>query len=344
MARRPVLSIIIKTLNEEAKIARAIESALAAAKGFPSSIEIVVADSLSTDRTVEIAARYPVRVVQFTRVEDRGCGAGVQLGYQHSCGEYIYLLDGDMELVPGFLAEAYRVMQSDSRLAGVAGLLEDTRVNNAFDRIRVANRAAARPGELDWLDGGGLYRRTAIDAVGGYAANRNLKAYEEAELGLRLRAAGWKLLRLPLPGVRHTGHDAGTLVLLARHWRSRRAMAAGVLLREAIGQPWWRGALRKLIHPLAAGAWWCMLALAVLLLPEEARVLTVATLIAVMGSVVLLLALKKRDLAHVTTSLFHWHYGAAAIAIGFCYRQRPPLEPIPCRVLHEPVRTEIDSA
>ena len=77
----PVLSITIKTLDEEAKIGPAIESALAAANEIPGPVEIVIADSLSTDKTVGVASRYPVRVVQFVNKRDCGCGAGVQLGY-----------------------------------------------------------------------------------------------------------------------------------------------------------------------------------------------------------------------------------------------------------------------
>lgn len=54
------VSIIIKALNEESRIGSAIESALAALAG--SQGEVIVADSGSSDRTVEIARRYPVLV------------------------------------------------------------------------------------------------------------------------------------------------------------------------------------------------------------------------------------------------------------------------------------------
>ena len=56
------LSIIIKTLNEEVGISRAIEGALAAAEAHGG--EIIVADSGSTDSKVAIALQYPIEVVQ----------------------------------------------------------------------------------------------------------------------------------------------------------------------------------------------------------------------------------------------------------------------------------------
>ena len=78
------VSVIIKALNEETRIAAAIESALHAVRVVGG--EEVLADSGSTDRTVEIAQAYPIRIVRLARLEDRRCGAGPQLGYQHSCG------------------------------------------------------------------------------------------------------------------------------------------------------------------------------------------------------------------------------------------------------------------
>ena len=65
--------------------------------------EVILADSYSTDRTVKIASRYPVRIVQLRHPEERCCGVGPQLGYQYAQGEFIYLMDGDMTLLEGFL-------------------------------------------------------------------------------------------------------------------------------------------------------------------------------------------------------------------------------------------------
>ena len=72
---RPTVSIVIKALNEERHVAAAIESALAALDGIDG--EVILADSCSTDRTVAIAGRYPIKIVSLLRIEDRSCGAGV---------------------------------------------------------------------------------------------------------------------------------------------------------------------------------------------------------------------------------------------------------------------------
>src|SRR5690554_4890787 len=116
-----MISFIIKAFNEEDSIGACIEAVLREASDIEH--EIIVVDSLSTDRTLDIAKQYPVRIVQFLDEADRSCGAAAQLGYQTSNGDMIYLIDGDMELYPGFFAEAAVYMKDNADVAGVGGLV-----------------------------------------------------------------------------------------------------------------------------------------------------------------------------------------------------------------------------
>jgi len=338
------LSIVIKSLNEEQKIADAIESALAVGKEIGRPVDVIVADSLSSDGTVGLACRYPVRVVQLADVADRGCGAGVQLGFQHALGEYIYLLDGDMKLVPGFMPRAIDALAMDSQLAGIGGVIEDTRIHNDFDRYRVDRRMPSATGEVRWLEGGGLYRRRAIEEAGGYAADRNLKGYEEAELGMRLRHSGWRLKRLHQPAATHTGHALGTLSLLRRHWYNRRAMSAGVLLRGAVGRPWLPDAARLLVHPLATLCWWLCLVPLSALSNEAWQGTLLAAWGCVAGLALLALWMRKRKLRHVVISILMWHYVAAAILLGLFERRVPPTRPILAHLVCDHVQAGIQGA
>ena len=330
-----LLSVVIKTYNEEDKIGRAIESVLALADEVsPLRLEVVVADSCSEDATVVVASRYPVRVVRLRNPSDRGCGAGVQLGYEWAHGEWVYLMDGDMRLQPGFLCAALQRLAQDAALGGVGGGVADDRVINGIDRIRVNNRSGQLGGELPWLEGGGLYRRSAIGRAGGYAADRNLQAYEEAELGLRVRHAGFRLLRLDRVAVSHQGHAMSTWALMRRHWRSRRAMSAGMLLRMALPMPWRGAVVRMLAHPLATGGWWLALMVGCLL-PGLAVSTWLAVWLSLSGLAVLALALHKRDAAHALVSVASWHYALAAIVIGWSARLQPPGTPIEAELLQD---------
>ncbi len=226
------LSVIIKTLNEERNIARCIEAAIAATRKL--NVEIIVADSGSSDRTIEIATQYPVIAAQLSDFSERSCGIGPQLGYQHSKGDFVLILDADMVLHEEFIDAALARMKAENRCAGVGGqLVEKSGTGYEYD-LRNAMDVEADV-NVRWLDGGGLYRRTAIEDVG-YLSNRNLHAYEEKELGLRLTSKGWHMFRLGIVAVDHYGHAVDTVGLLWRRWKSGYADACGESLRVSFGK------------------------------------------------------------------------------------------------------------
>lgn len=252
------ISVIIKAFNEERNIARAIESSLKSLDEAGGG-EVIVADSLSSDSTVEIAQRYPVRIVQLKNAADRCCGIGAELGFRIAQGQYLYILDADMEFESGFLADAVRALDEKPEVAGVAGLIKEMHVENAEFRGRAANHAChLQAGDVDRLNGGGLFRRSAIESFG-YLTNRNLHAFEEFELAVRLRSVGWRLVRLNRVAVRHYGHTEESFRLLARRWRQRYAWGAGELLREVWHTPSLKLVLRgiPLYRQMAAVMlWW----------------------------------------------------------------------------------------
>lgn len=260
---RPTVSIVIKALNEERHIAAAIESALVALGGMNG--EVIVADSGSTDRTCDIARQYPVKVVRMRNVADRSCGAGAQLGFQYSGGRYVCLIDGDMQMRPGFLAAAVQFLDDHPDIAGVGGMLRERESTSLEYRKRnVAEYAGRQAGPVGRLDGGGLYQRAAIESVG-YLTDRNLHGGEELELGARLTSAGWTLARLALPDVDHHGHAGNAYRLLLLRWRTRMCFGFGEVLRAAISGHHFCAVVwaqrRTLLLLAMVHAWWlCLLA------------------------------------------------------------------------------------
>ena len=332
------VSVVIKALNEQDNIAAAIESALVALQDVGG--EVILADSCSTDGTVREASRFPVRIVQLAHQRDRSCGAGPQLGYQHSQGEYIYIMDGDMKMVPGFLEQALAFLAQHPEIAGVGGRVVELNQESLEYRERSERErrveAHRSPGQVDRLDGGGLYRRRAIEEAG-YFSDRNLHSYEEFDLGVRLRSLGWKLWRLPADAVTHYGHDTPPYALLRRRWQSRYACGLGELVRGALGQPQMKlvlRGLRELRLYTAVIAWWATLAvLALWPMPAAARV---ALLLAAAACPLAVMAWRKRSLARALYSVVSWCVHAAGLVRGLFTPRRPPRAPIPSLVLQEP--------
>ena len=100
MASPPPVSVFILSRNEEHKIGPALESVSWAA-------EVVVIDSFSTDRTVEIATGRGARVVQ---VEFRRFGELRQAGILHTTQPWIFSLDADERCTPAARVEILRIV------------------------------------------------------------------------------------------------------------------------------------------------------------------------------------------------------------------------------------------
>ena len=313
------VSVVIKALNEERHIEAAIRSALAAVATVGG--EVILADSGSTDRTVEIAQSYPVTVVQLKNRAERRCGIGPQLGYQLARGDFVYILDGDMELDPLLLPAALAAMDADPRLGGAGGLVEEESDANFQFRGRQRRGAEGIARDCQWLDMGGLYRTAALREVG-YFSNRNLHAYEEMELGLRLGAAGWTLRRLAVRGVLHHGRTESSWALLKLRWRSRYLDGAGELLRAALGRPYFLRAAWTQRHLMVGLVLWLGLIAGLVLWPLS-RIPLYATL-ACVAALVMMRAVRTRSLTDAWFGQVDWQVTALAMVRGFLVRPRDP--------------------
>ena len=95
------LSVILITLDEEERL----PACLASVQGLAD--EIVVVDTGSRDRTVEIARRAGARVNHIARSDFRGHGISKQRALDLATGAWVLLLDADERVTPA-LAEEIR--------------------------------------------------------------------------------------------------------------------------------------------------------------------------------------------------------------------------------------------
>ena len=99
-----MFSIYILTYNEELDIAACIESAQL-------SDDVIVVDSISSDRTVEIAAHYPVQIVQHA-FESHGRQRTWMLKEVPTKYEWVYILEADERMTPELFAECLEAIQT----------------------------------------------------------------------------------------------------------------------------------------------------------------------------------------------------------------------------------------
>jgi glycosyltransferase involved in cell wall biosynthesis len=342
--QRPIVSIIIKAFNEEQHIAAAIESALAALAGLDG--EVILADGASTDRTIAIAENYPIKIVRLSNPADRSCGAGAQLGFQYSGGKFLCLMDGDMRLDAGFVAAGIRFLEDNPKVAGVGGAIVDRDVVNLeYEQRAKRFDPDRRPGPVTRLNGSGLYRRSAVDAVG-YLTDRNLHGCEELDLAARLIARGWTLARIDHPAVDHYGYVGNAYRHLLRRMWSRNACGPGEIFRAALLRPHFGFLIRHDRTALLSGlviAWWLSIA-AVAIFADGLPALIGIAALAVFPFVVM--SRRWHSQRNGIYSVASWNVFTLCFLPGVLRPRVPPTAWLASAVIKDPLiaRTRLDVA
>lgn len=110
--KKPIVSAIIATKNEEKVIKNLLESLK---KQTYRPLKIVVVDNNSIDRTKEIAQKYTKLV--FNRGPERSRQRN--FGVQKASGKYVLILDADMELELGVVEECVGIIEKNSAAKAV---------------------------------------------------------------------------------------------------------------------------------------------------------------------------------------------------------------------------------
>lgn len=100
-----MFSIYILTYNEEIDIADCLESALMCD-------DIIVVDSMSIDRTIDIVKNYPVRLVQH-QFETHGKQRTWMLREIPTKYEWVYILESDERMTPALFQECLQAIQTN---------------------------------------------------------------------------------------------------------------------------------------------------------------------------------------------------------------------------------------
>ena len=221
----PRVSIIIVSWNALSLIKQCLPSVVNT--DYP-NLEILFADNASTDGSAAwIAREYPsVKIVRHPEnwLFCRGNNAAIP----HATGDYLVLLNNDVEVPPGWLtplvdtmtshpdvgAVQPKLLQYDERdrfeYAGAAGGFLD-RVGYPFTRGRVFDTMERDRGQYDepcdvfWATGAALMlRRSALDEVG-LLDERFEMHMEEIDLCWRLQRHGYRVRVNPESTVYHIG-------------------------------------------------------------------------------------------------------------------------------------------
>jgi rhamnosyltransferase len=128
--QRALVSVLLRTKNEAAFLGRTLEALFCQTY---ENIEVLVVDSGSTDATLEIAGKYPVRIYEIAP-SDFTYGYSLNFGFRHAKGEYIASLSAHALPVTNDWLEILMSNVGNDRVAAVMSNTVPFPDCNPFDR------------------------------------------------------------------------------------------------------------------------------------------------------------------------------------------------------------------
>jgi GT2 family glycosyltransferase len=238
------IGVVIIGRNEGERLRKCLASVVGVAE------PIVYVDSGSTDGSTSMARAMGVDVVElemslpFTAARARNEGFRRVRALSRDLS-YVQFVDGDCEMVSGWLENAAAFLDAHRDVGVVCGRRRERFPERSIYNMLCDIEWDTPIGEARACGGDALMRVEAFEAVRGYRSD--LIAGEEPELCIRLRIAGWRIWRL---GAEMTLHDA-QMTRFGQWWkrtlRSGHAFAEVAFLYRASPERHW---LRE-----ACGAW-----------------------------------------------------------------------------------------
>jgi len=193
----PTATVVIPTLNAR----ELLRDALASLAGE----RVVVVDNASTDGTAEMVEREFPGVRLLRNAENLGFGRAVNQGAAEAEGDVLMLVNNDVVCEPGFVARLCAPFE-DERVGMAAGVLVQAAAPELIDSAGIEIDPTLRAFDYLWnqpvgeleraadplgpCGGAAAYRLSAFREAGGF--DETFFAYwEDVDLALRLRLAGW---------------------------------------------------------------------------------------------------------------------------------------------------------
>ena len=214
------ISVYIPCYNAEKFIVKAVESILAQTL---SPAEILVIDDGCTDRSIELIAKFPVKVISMGG--NQGLAAARNRAYMEAKNELIACIDADCEAHPKWLEQLVKAFPEDC--AGTGGKTIEVNQQNAADHWRAQHMP------LHWGDqsvknpkviygANQLFRKHSVLKVGLLDTSKVTEDYkigfEDLELARKLYRAGYKLFYNPRAVVYHLRTDTPASII-RQYWR-----------------------------------------------------------------------------------------------------------------------------
>jgi len=240
---RPRVGIVVIGRNEGSRLLRCLGS-------IDPTLPAVYVDSGSDDGSPDHASRLGMDVVRldtaspFTAARARNTGIDHLLAAMPAL-DFVQMIDGDCEMMPGWIDAAIAAMAANSALGAVFGRLRERCADRSLYNWLCEVEWAVPPGPAHAFGGNVLLRSAAVTAAGGYRGA--MIAGEEPDLSIRMRRMGWDIVCIDREMM---VHDAA-IYRFSQWWRrtarAGHAFAQLASLHPGSGAPDYRRTCRSIL-------------------------------------------------------------------------------------------------
>lgn len=217
------LTVIIVSFNHQETLLRTIRSLFSNDCGL--NFEVFVVDNASTENNIEIIRRDFPRVKLIENKENLGFAAANNQAIARAGGEYVLLLNPDIEVQQGSLDKLVEFMRRTPEAAAAGGrllyqdgslqpscrcfytlptiILRRTFLGRLFPNHRLLRSHLmldwdhSRPRAVDWVVGACLIIRRSVFNTVGTLDERFFMYFEDVDLCYRIKKAGLKTYYVP---------------------------------------------------------------------------------------------------------------------------------------------------
>ncbi len=234
----PFVSIIVPIYNEDKVLKDSVESLL---NLDYDNFEIIMINDGSTDNTREVAEslvgiqRGKYSDVKVTLINKQNAGKAIALntGIAVSQADFVLCMDSDSKLSPNTLKVAMRHF-NDPKVGAVAGnvkvlnrkkFLTDLQALEYIEGLNMARAAQSYIRLVNIIPGPiGVFRKKALQSAGFYSDDTFA---EDADLTLKIMAAGWKVYYEPL-AISYTQAPSTLQQLIKQRYRWTRGILQSI--------------------------------------------------------------------------------------------------------------------
>lgn len=257
------VSVIIVSYNAASYLKECLDSILKFTKS--PDFEVIVVDNNSSDDSLKVAKSFGGKITVIANKDNRGFGAGINIGLKRVTGKYVLVLNPDILFLDDAISKmmAYMGQHLDVGLAGCQFFDSEQKMlpNGGFfptlTRLFLWTFSLRTPHGYhpkanlydkefypDWVTGGFMFvKKEAVDKVGGL--DENIFMYgEEVEWQYQIRQAGYKIGYTPITKVIHyerkssdgsprgaiLGEIKGLIYIYGKHFPGWKQIILGSLL------------------------------------------------------------------------------------------------------------------